>query len=102
VSALLQSSPIDETGVLSTDGTAAPEYFANGLPYDAGKLAVDAITAIDHYHQGLPFTAVGRLAIIEADPTYYGSGAAPFNASRLCVGGLPIDHYASGVPYITS
>jgi len=46
-----------------------------------GSLAVDTVSAIDHYHQGLPFTAVGRLAVAFAPPTYFGGGAAPFTAA---------------------
>jgi hypothetical protein len=101
MSALLNSTPKDPvTGqILAVDGTAAPEYFDNGIPYDAGKVAIDTAGTVDHFHQGLPLTATGRLVVTADAPTYFGSGAAPFADSKLCATEDSVTHYASGVPY---
>jgi len=82
------------------DGVLAPEYFYQGLPWEAGVLAVDLVGAIDHYHEGIPFTAVGRLAVSEDAPVRFGAGAAPFDANgRLAMSNDAVDHYSSGIPY---
>ena len=82
-------------------GTGVPDHFHNGIPYEADG-AVAAFTGVPtHFHQGLGFNAEGRLCRIgAAEPSYYGSGAAPMSASRLndIPSALPT-HYSSGVAY---
>ena len=103
MSALLQGVPRRSGSAIYTlDGVAAPDHFANGLPYEAdGALATAFGAVIDHWHQGLPFTAVGRLAIGSGTPEYFGSGHAPFNITGLLdgVNSPSVDHFASGVGY---
>jgi hypothetical protein len=101
MSALLQSAPKDpNTGqILSVAGTDAPEYFTNGLPYDAGLVAIDTAGVVDHYHQGLPFTEVGRLVVTQNAPLYFSTGAAPFADSKLCATEDEVTHWVNGVPY---
>lgn len=89
------------SGALPTvDGVAAPDHFDQGIPYDTTGVAVDSVSAIDHHHQGLPFTAAGRLAVEQAAPVRYGSGATPFTASgRIAMDTSPVDHFSAGIPY---
>jgi len=104
MSALLNATPKNASGVIVLNGqlTATLDY-TNGLPYEGGALAVDTIGAISHYHMGLPYTAVNRLATTSNAPTYYGSGAAPFDAAgRLCIVAGVIADYSSGVPYLAT
>jgi hypothetical protein len=86
----------------ATINTVAPDHYANGIPFDVdGTISVDTVGAVNHYHQGLPFTAVGRLAVTLADPDYYSTGCAGFNAGRLCVaefGGS--GDFAHGLNYV--
>jgi hypothetical protein len=89
-------------GALSyVDGTSAPTYFSNGLPYENdGSVAVAVDGVIDHYHQGLPFTAYGRLVVtLSGPPTRFGGGAAPFSASGQLVLGSDVTHYSGGIPF---
>ncbi len=65
----------------ATDGTSAPSFYYNGLPFESdGSLAVeiDGTASIDHYHQGLPFSANNRILCVEQDPNYYGYGEIRF------------------------
>jgi len=104
MSALLNASPKNASGVLALNGqlTATLDY-TNGLPYEGGLLAIDTIGAISHYNMGLPFTAVDRIAATVSAPTYFGSGAAPFDAAgRLCIVAGAIADYSSGVPYLAT
>ena len=91
-------------GLPAVDGTLAPEYVEEGVPYDGGVLAVDTVSAINHYSQGVPFTATGRLATGGGAPDYYGSGGAPFTAAgRLCVSTtLAAEHYSASIPYAST
>ena len=64
MSALLNRTPTrNATGqILFTAGSAPPDHFSGGIPYEAnGSVSVED-GPIDHYHQGLPYTANGRLA----------------------------------------
>jgi len=101
MSALLQSAPKNAvTGQLVTvDGTSAPDYLHNGIPYDNGSVAVDSTGTTSHYHQGLPFTAAGRLKTTAAAPSYVTSGAANLSMDALCAKTAAITHYANGVAY---
>ena len=104
MSALLNASPKNASGVIVLDGqlTATLDY-TNGLPYEGGSLAIDTIGVISYYNMGLPYTAVNRIATTGSAPTYYGGGAAPFNAAgRLCIAVGPITDYSSGVPYLAT
>ena len=89
------------TGVIpAVDGTAAPEYVDQGVPYDGGGLlAIDTVTPSSYYHQGLPFTPNGRLHATANAPTYFGSGAAPFVGSILSMQALAVDHVNVGIPF---
>jgi hypothetical protein len=102
MSALLQGVPIrvDDGSIYAINGITPVDHFHNGLPYEAdGALSMDNVGAITHHHQGLPFTALGRLAI-GLTPTYFGSGAAPFNVDgRLAVATVIPTHFSSGVGY---
>ena len=91
-------------GLPAVNGTLAPEYVEEGVPYDGGVLAIDLNSAINHYSQGIPFTAAGRVAAGSGNPNYYGSGGAPFNiAGRLCVNTvLAAEHYSASIPYAST
>ena len=70
VSALLNATSKTASGVVVTNGTAAPSFYDSGLPYESdSSLAIDNTTAISTYHQGLPFTANGRLVTSTAAVT---------------------------------
>ena len=96
------------TGVIpAVDGTAAPLYVDQGIPYDAGGLlALHVDGTVDHYHQGLPFTAAGRLVGTATAPTHFGSGAAPMasilGSSMLSGRAGGANHYSVGIPYSVS
>lgn len=103
MSALLQGRPVPATGLMDvTDGTLAPDFFHNGLPYESdGTLAVDDAGVIAFHHQGLPFTATGRLVVaIAGTVSLYGSGAAPIDANgRLVMAIVAVANFSSGVGY---
>jgi len=86
------------------DGTAAPDHFNNGIPYDAdGALASDFASAMSHYHQGLPFTAAGRLVAKTGLLGFYGSGAAPFiDAETLLIEEAVAVIWSGGVGYTSA
>ena len=85
------------------DGSLAPEFIHNGIPYDAGGsvIAVDDGGVIDHHHQGLPFTATSRLAVdIDGVVATIEPAAMPLTAAGLlALGTGATDHFNSGVPY---
>lgn len=102
MSQLLQNAVVD--GVLeAVDGTSAPAYFDQGLPFDATGLAVTIADAVAHWHQGIPFSAAGRICVEQSQPiAYFGSGAAPFTANgKLAMDTSPANHYVGGVPFTT-
>jgi hypothetical protein len=104
MSALLNASPKNASGVIVLDGqlTATLDY-SNGLPYEGGSLAIDTIGSISYYNMGLPYTAVHRIATTVSAPTFYGGGAAPFDAAgRFCIAAGATTNYSSGVPYIAT
>lgn len=82
-------------------GTGVPAYFHNGIPYEADGAVAAFTGAPTHFHQGLPFNIEGRLCRIgAAEPSYFGSGAAPFASSRLNdIPSASPTHYSSGVGY---
>ena len=83
-------------------GTGVPDYFANGLPYEAIGAVAAALTTPTHFHQGLGFDAEDRLCVVATDPDNFGSGAAPFVAAtpgRLCIQEAAVNHFSSGVGY---
>ena len=103
MSQLLISAPKDaDTGaILVVVGTAAPDHFSCGIPYDSAGVAVDDSSPITNHSMGLPFTANGRIAVSGGDTTYYSSGAAPFDASgALVMQAGDVDHYSAGIPYL--
>ena len=105
MSQLLISAPKDaDTGaILVVVGTAAPDHFSCGIPYDSAGMAVDDSSPITNYSMGLPFTANGRLAVSSGATTYYNSGAAPFDASgALVMQNGTVDHVATGIPYLAA
>ena len=102
MSQLLQNAVVD--GVLeAVDGTSAPAYFDQGLPFDATGLAVTIADSVAHWHQGIPFSAAGRICVEQSQPiAYFGSGAAPFTANgKLAMDTSPAERYVGGVPFTT-
>lgn len=97
---VFQGGFVGEGAVLVTDGTAAPDHFANGLPYEAdGSLAVDSVSAITGVSAAIPVTAVGRIAT-GTTPARANMGAMPLTADgRLVMAAGAVSHYSSGVPY---
>jgi len=89
------------TGVIpAVDGTAAPEYVDQGVPYDGGGLlAIDTVTPASYYHQGLPFTPNGRVHATVNNPTHFNSGGMPLVGNILSVQPLAVDHTNGGIPY---
>ncbi len=91
--------------VVTSTGSLAPDYFDQGLPYDAGGgLAIHSGGAIDHYHQGIPFTVVGRIsAALPGTVTRISPGGVPFTVEGfVAFGGAGVDHYSAGIPYTAS
>lgn len=102
MSQLLQVATRKGGAIPIADGTIAPVFVDQGIPYAAaGQLAVDDAGVIDHHWQGLPFTAIGRLAVdIEGVVTRIAPGGAPFTATGLMAFGVgAVDHYSAGIPY---
>ena len=76
-------------------------HFHNGIPYteDGSVVIRNLAGAAHHYHQGLPYDANSKLIRIGGNPTYFGSGAAPFQDTRLSTVEGSVAHIANGVAY---
>jgi len=83
-----------------TDGTAYPEYFDQGLPFDGGTIAVDTVSPIAYYDTGLPFTANSRIAVTTLDPVRWDADAVPYGPDeRVAMSDAGVAHYSSKLPY---
>jgi len=83
-----------------TEGTAYPEYFDQGLPFDGGTIAVDVSSPIAYYDTGLPFTANSRIAVTTLPPVRWDADAVPYGANdRVAMSEDPVSHYSSKLPY---
>ena len=82
--------------------SAAPDHWAQGLPFDAdGSLAMEAASPT-YFSQGLPFTANHRVAYAGAVPSYFQNGGGFSSTHRIAcnVGGN--DHHEHGVQFGSS
>lgn len=101
MSQLLQVATRGGGEVATADAVDAPDYFDQGIPFDAGgDVAIADAGVIDHHWQGLPFTAVGRLAVAIGGVVDRVESSAPFTAAGLLVFGIgAVDHFSYGIPY---
>ena len=100
MSALFNSCPRGEYGqILAIQGDGPPDFFANGLPFEAGRLAIDIGPTNPRWHQGLPLTPNGRIACGNLSPTRFNSGSMPLTpAGRLAVDVVearPVNRYVN-------